>query len=403
MIISFLNCLVTLLASPAIQLEDAEASFVNGKRYAEVGNHKDALPAFMKAKELQPGVAKYRYWLGRTLANLSQPALAELREAVKIDPKNAEYQHATGLYLAGNEQFVDAIPYFAEAAAISEKKARYQFDLGVAFFKIGHYALAAERLRAAIAEDPEEADQYYWLALAQRASNKIPESVLSFKDALRLKPESALLHYSLGAAYCDLGAWPEAALSFQKATELNAQVPQYYIALGVAYLNVAELDGAMTALWKALKLNDSAEATHMIGQVLFAKRNLPDAELYFHNAAKKDPQHVYLYWLGITQLSQNKFESAAVSLQAAVDINKTNSVYNHDLGITYEKLNRIDDAMACFKASIVDSKNGLYFAEFAAFLLRQGDKAGAMVQAKMAISLKYSNHPVFRKLGVDIN
>ncbi|RPH58451.1 MAG: tetratricopeptide repeat protein, partial [Burkholderiales bacterium] len=83
-----------------------------------------------------------------------QEALATLRRAMALDPADAEAAFQTGLVLERLARLEEAIEYFALAAALAPRTARYRSAMGVAHFNLGEHNQAIADYRAALALDP---------------------------------------------------------------------------------------------------------------------------------------------------------------------------------------------------------------------------------------------------------
>jgi len=77
---------------------------------------------------------------------------------------------------------------------------RSNFNLGLAYFKVGNYEGAADYLQRAIQIDPADSDQYVYLALAQLRLKR-PEAVENARRALARNPHGRGYHYALGLIY----------------------------------------------------------------------------------------------------------------------------------------------------------------------------------------------------------
>ena len=77
---------------------------------------------------------------------------------------------------------------------------RSNFNLGLAYYKVGNYEDAEGYLQRAIKIDPADADQYVYLALAQLRLKK-PEAAENARRALARNPHGRGYHYALGLIY----------------------------------------------------------------------------------------------------------------------------------------------------------------------------------------------------------
>ncbi|HEV7122858.1 MAG TPA: tetratricopeptide repeat protein [Rhodanobacter sp.] len=160
---------------------------------------------------------------------------------------------------------------------------------------------AVEAFRQAIALDPEYADAYAYLAMA--------ESFVADNDP-RAPDAAAGRRRAMAAA--------------QRAVALDPQLGAAYAARG--YLRAADewdWNGALADLRIAVQLDpNNARNQLRYGYVLSAMGRLHEAELAFEKGIEHDPLFPQLwYWLARTQAAQGDYAGARRALQRVLAIN----------------------------------------------------------------------------------
>jgi tetratricopeptide (TPR) repeat protein len=146
-----------------------------------------------------PEAAEAEYRKARLEDNIPA-AFAELREAIRLDPKSAVAHAELGYLLEDQDD---------RAASVAE----YQ---------------------EAIRLDPDFIEGHNYLAIALSRQRKIPEAVAEFREIIRIDPDSVLGYYNLGIAVADMDLDDESAEAFRNALRVN---PNHFN----ARFNVGEL------------------------------------------------------------------------------------------------------------------------------------------------------------------
>jgi tetratricopeptide (TPR) repeat protein len=130
--------------------------------------------------------------LGTVLRQLGKTdeALAEFREAVRLQPASAEGHLGLGQLLQQTGDRAGAAAAFEEARRLNERKAQVQASLGVgrAQLKGGNIAGAIEQFQRAITLAPENFEAHYELAKAFSAEHKTQAAREHLAEARRLAP-----------------------------------------------------------------------------------------------------------------------------------------------------------------------------------------------------------------------
>ena len=148
-------------------------------------------------------------------------ALAEFRQARKLNPGDADTHYHLGLTYRDLGETVDEITCYERALEISPGYVEACNNLGVALQKVGRDDEAIERLRQAVRLRPESAWVHYNLGLALREQGRLIEAVDSYQQAIERDPEFHEAHNNLGAAYQDLRKLGEAFDCFQAAIHIQ--------------------------------------------------------------------------------------------------------------------------------------------------------------------------------------
>lgn len=139
---------------------------------------------------------------------------------VETAPDNLTVRDNLGNALLAAGQPVEAISKYKEVLVRNPDFWRSNYNLGVAYYRIGEGAAAERSLERAIAIDDRDPDQFIYLALAQLRLNKLKDAQGNARQAIARDPQAPGYHLVLGLiakASVDEGAAFEA---FRAETEL---------------------------------------------------------------------------------------------------------------------------------------------------------------------------------------
>ncbi|MGD0871264.1 MAG: tetratricopeptide repeat protein [Bryobacteraceae bacterium] len=120
-------------------------------------------------------------------------AVAHLREATRLDPKNVALHVETALALSRNGQDADALPELAEAIRLDPNNAILHQSLASLLVKMRRPEEATEEITIAARLDPKNATTQIVLATAlSQQVGRLDAAVAALHEALRLDPMSAV-------------------------------------------------------------------------------------------------------------------------------------------------------------------------------------------------------------------
>ena len=125
-------------------------------------------------------------------------AISELKEAVRLDPSNANAHNDLGLALKRNGDLSGAADQFRQALRLNPKLASAYSNLGNILYARRDYRGAVEQYRAALQIQPNNADIHMNLGSAFDALGSRDQAIEQYKLAIKLQPGNANAHYNLG-------------------------------------------------------------------------------------------------------------------------------------------------------------------------------------------------------------
>jgi len=176
-----------------------------------------------------------------------EQGIALLEGVLKQDSNNATAQRGLGYAYLYKKQFDRAAEHFARAAALNSTDPWVHYYLALLRERSGGQAggdlNSVEReLKTAVALDPQFADAYNLLGVAEMQNGQIPDALLHLSAAIRLSPRNDMYIANLAIAYLDARNWDQASPILERL--LNSNEP------GIAEMarqNLARLAQVRTA------------------------------------------------------------------------------------------------------------------------------------------------------------
>jgi tetratricopeptide (TPR) repeat protein len=230
--------------------------------YSDLGDQDRALAEINEAIRLDPKLGEaYRrrgsiYYLKRDYDR----AIADFEQAVRLDPKIS----ADGLELSyrarawvffGKREFDRAISDFDRAIRHAPNSSAALMDRGAAYRARGDFDRAIADLDQAIRLSPQDSKTYALRAVAHAQKRDYDRAFADFDQALRLDPNSYTAFNNRGFVYNLMGQPDRALADLNEAIRLDPKAAASYRNRGLSYEAKGELDRALAEFRMALSLS----------------------------------------------------------------------------------------------------------------------------------------------------
>jgi len=193
-------------------------------------------------------------------------ALVELKDAIKVEPGNANYYRSRASIKRHQGDFEGAIADQRMAVDLGKDKTFELIELSAMHVAAGDTENAIKDLKEALKIDPASKAAHaklISLLLSQKNWNAVLEED---RRALKENPKSAEIHLHLAETLYTLGNEEEAIAEFTQAANLNQADATPLLRLGALYTQKREFSKALKAYTKALDINPkSIEALVAVG------------------------------------------------------------------------------------------------------------------------------------------
>jgi tetratricopeptide (TPR) repeat protein len=267
-----------------------------------------------------------------------------------------------------------------------------------------------------VSQQPAEITARFNRAVELQRQGALEEAAAEYRAAIKSAPNYAEAHANLGAVMSRLGRYDEAVAGYEAALRLNPQLTPILLNLGIAHYRAEQFAKAAVVLERFLvKAPDHMQACQLLGISLVALGRDADgvAQLEPISQAIDDPTALYSLGLAYLRLNRSEvktiiarladssagkplglllrgqwllsnleYKQAAGELEEAARFNPELPRLQYSLGLSYLKLGRSQEALACFERELRLSPQDfstLYYLAYAHELSGKLDAARARV------------------------
>lgn len=173
-----------------IDPQNAEAYFMFGMNFKEMGDTTRAINSFQSAVENDPDLIDGWINLGQLHSALGNPIAARYFEtATRIDPKNIEALHARGYYQQSTGDLKGSLATFRKITRIDPKYAEGYFNAGLLLMDMDSVSTAYEQFDQAVGASPVHIQAYFYRGVAAEILGKKQQAKADYEQALKLAPD----------------------------------------------------------------------------------------------------------------------------------------------------------------------------------------------------------------------
>jgi len=181
-------------------------------------------------------------------------ALAEFKQAVRLDPQLAEGHRKLGQVYKQTGQLARAADALETAVQIDPLDFAAMFDLGEVYRLLDNLTKAIRAYALACELEPREFEPRFRLATAYHQNGELESAIEQYDAALAINSGNAYAWSNLGAAHDSRGASYEAIRAYKRSLECNTNQPVVLVNLATVYLNQERFKAAARTLEAALRL-----------------------------------------------------------------------------------------------------------------------------------------------------
>ncbi len=191
--------------------------------WRQAGNFRDVKTLWLATLARNPGSWLAHDNLGDALLLESRigEAVAQYREALRIDPANVEAATDLGVILQGQGRTEQAVAQYRAALRLDPDYGAAHEDLGLVLQQLGQGQQAAAEYHAALKASPANEAAHFNLGNLWLQQGRIGDAIAEYREALRIDPAYPDAHNNLGVALLREGRVAEAIPEFREALRIN--------------------------------------------------------------------------------------------------------------------------------------------------------------------------------------
>lgn len=298
-----------------------------------------ALEYANQAAQADPALAAARYLRSKIYTDQKKNdlALAELKEAVRLDPKNYLYAYELGKMYYLQRRFEEARQCFTTVNKLAPKFEPAFFNLGLTDKALSDTSGSLAAFRQATVIKTDYVRAYIEIARLLDRKGDFSGSIANYNTALKYEPGNVSALREMASIYSKTGKFAEAERFFKEALTLGSNDAQTNYNMATVQL---ALDKPVPALDYAKKAVDSesTNAVYLYTYGLAGERNgMKDVALQqYAKSIAADPKYVKpRINLGNMYIDAKRIDDAINQLSAAYNIEKDNFEVNNNLGKAY--------------------------------------------------------------------
>ena len=274
-------------------------------------------------------------------------AVIELKNAIQIDPKDADLPYRLGeVYMKMNEGKLAARAY-GDAIDLDPDHLRAHLKIGQIFLATRNLLAARKAAKFIIEKEPSNVEAYLLLAGVQVLEKNREAAVNTLNEALAIAPRNTKCHLFIADLLKSDGRHQEAEKHYLEVIAIDPADPTSYVELMTIY--------GQNGMWQqAEKVLDTMGPTtakqyqslSMLARYCERSGNLKLAEkIFLKGAAAASPQEVGpLRELGLFYARGHRFDMAIETMQRAIEMKPDEMGILTDIGRLYLDMGDLDAA-----------------------------------------------------------
>jgi tetratricopeptide (TPR) repeat protein len=270
-------------------------------------------------------------------------------------------------------------------------------------------------------QQPDEITARFKRAIELQRQGALEEAAAEYRAVIKSAPSYAEAHANLGAVMSRLGRYDEAIAGYEAALRLNPQLTPVLLNLGIAHYRAGQFAKAAETLERFLTTTPGhIQACQLLGISLVALGRDADGVARLEPISETIDDPTALYSLGLAYLRLNRpevktitsrlvassagkslglllrgqwllsnlaYKQAAGELEEAAQFNPELPRLQFSLGLSYLKLGRSQEALACFERELRQSPQDFSTLYYLAYVHESSGKLD-VARARVGEALK---------------
>jgi uncharacterized protein (TIGR02996 family) len=319
-------------------------------------------------------------------------AIADLRSVLGDQPGSVPILRVLARAYLLNGESALAEEQLRLATALWQRDPGPRVELAQVLLQTNRPAQAVAALEETALKFPDDVSVRELRVRAYLATNEPEAALRGAGDIKTLKPDLAVGAYLAGLAQQASDRPDEAVKEFEAALRLQPTAMDALAALVRVETSRGRIDPAIARVNQAiLKAPDNAIARNLLAELHVAKKDYPQASEQGERAIKLAPAWSTAYFtLGVSYIGSGNLDAAIKTFSKGVDATRGDLRLVTELTALYERLNRIDDAVAVYERLLKTDPKSELAANNLAMLLVTFRKDEASTQRALQLSAPFA-------------
>ncbi|KAA6456935.1 tetratricopeptide repeat protein [Acidobacteria bacterium AB60] len=395
--------------------------FTLGATYDQMKRPKDAIAAYKRAADLQPGDVPTMNALGQALLNDGQldAALKNYKSLAQVDPDDpgaliriAEIERREGKY-------EDALTTIRKARKKDPENLEAGYNEGLLLDVLGHYDEAAATYDKMVdqvshangaytAEEKNNRSIFLErLGAVYHEQNKVDEAIATYQKMIEMGGESATRGYQLEVdTYNDARQFEKAVEVSRKAVAATPSDRDLKLMLAGELVDQGKTDEGLNMAKALLDNSDKDRPVYFaLGNMYTRLRRFKEAEDALGKATplttKKEDKLYLLFLKGALADRQKKTDQAETFFRQALDMDPNNAMTLNYLGYMFaDKGLRLPEALKLVRKAVEqEPMNGAYLDSLGWVYFKMGEYEMAEENLRQAVERDQTDPTVHDHLG----
>ena len=238
--------------------KDSNVEMTLANDLVRLGEPEAAASHFQQVVHRDPKNQEAWYQLGKVYMQLSEEALAKLRE---IDPHSVRAHEVSGEIMEGMSNFDGAIIEYKKAVEMAPQQPGTHYKLGNAYWSISQWDAATQQFQAELANDPRSCLSYYKLGNVILEQHGDPQAALDdVNKAVAICPDLTNARVDRARALLRMERAQDAVPDLEAAERFIPDDANVHFLLAQAYRTLGRTQQAQAEMQLFSKLEESARA-----------------------------------------------------------------------------------------------------------------------------------------------
>ncbi|MCH2082232.1 MAG: tetratricopeptide repeat protein [Saprospiraceae bacterium] len=170
--------------------QNAEAYFMFGVNFSELGDTSRAINSFQEAVSINPELVDAWIKLGQLYNQMNNPLASKFFDnAIRVSPNNIEALHAKAGYQSNEGDLNAAVETFRKITEIAPQYEDAYFNMGLLYLDLDSIQKGYDHLNIAIKTSPTFIRAYYFRGVAAEMLGDKEGAKKDYEQALRMAPD----------------------------------------------------------------------------------------------------------------------------------------------------------------------------------------------------------------------